>query len=83
MRLDSPYKKLIDSAILHLKEGGVLHRLKKKWWKTKRGGGACDAVDDGEGVAPLELASVAGAFLVTVGGCFVAVYDMMELFNLW
>ncbi len=26
MRLNSPYKKLIDSAILHLKEGGVLHR---------------------------------------------------------
>ncbi len=93
MRLNSPYKKLIDSAILHLKEGGVLHRyytfflknrhfyflykkpprLKKKWWKTKRGGGACDAAEEGGGVKPLDLANVAGVFLVTVLGCIVAV----------
>jgi hypothetical protein len=24
-------------------EGGTLHRLRVKWWKQKRGGGACDA----------------------------------------
>ncbi len=29
MRLNSEYKKYIDSAILHLKEGGVLHRQRR------------------------------------------------------
>ena len=33
----TPYKPLIDSAILHLQEGGVLHKLRVKWWKQKRG----------------------------------------------
>ena len=33
------YKPLIDAAILHLQENGVLHKLNVKWWKQKRGGG--------------------------------------------
>merc|ERR550532_1842247 len=41
-RLGTPYKGLLDQAILKMMEQGVLHRLKVKWWKQKRGGGACD-----------------------------------------
>ena len=37
----TPYKEYLDHAILKLMEGGVLHKLKIKWWKQKRGGGAC------------------------------------------
>lgn len=33
------YKPLIDAAILHVQESGVLHKLNVKWWKQKRGGG--------------------------------------------
>lgn len=36
---ETPYKPYIDSAILQLQEGGILHKLKIKWWKQKRGGG--------------------------------------------
>ena len=39
----TPYKQLLDNAILQLMEGGVLHKLRVKWWKQKRGGGACSA----------------------------------------
>ena len=37
----TPYKPLIDSAIIHLQEAGVVHKLHVKWWKQKRGGGRC------------------------------------------
>ena len=35
----TPYKVYIDMAILKLQETGVLHKMKTKWWKRKRGGG--------------------------------------------
>ncbi|TRY61678.1 hypothetical protein TCAL_07990 [Tigriopus californicus] len=73
MRKGSPYKSLIDSAILELQEESVLFKLKTKWWKQKRGGGACQGGGSGEGsVAELGLPNVAGVFIVTVAGCFVA-----------
>jgi ABC-type amino acid transport substrate-binding protein len=71
-RPGTPYKALLDNAILQLLEGGTLHRLKIRWWKQKRGGGACDAKGGGGGVKPLGLANVAGVFLVTMIGCAVA-----------
>ncbi|KAL7026707.1 hypothetical protein ACKWTF_005134 [Chironomus riparius] len=37
----SPYRTLISGAVLKLQEEGRLHLLKTKWWKEKRGGGAC------------------------------------------
>ena len=37
MAHNTPYKPLIDMAITHLKEQGVLHKLHIKWWKQKRG----------------------------------------------
>lgn len=39
----TPYKHLLDNAILKLMEGGTLHKLRVKWWKQKRGGGACES----------------------------------------
>ena len=38
---DSPYRTPISSAILQLQEGGLLHMLKNKWWKQRKGGGKC------------------------------------------
>ena len=75
----TPYKPLLDNAILTLLEQGTLHKLKIKWWKQKRGGGACDAKDAGGGVKPLGLSNVAGVFLVTMIGCFIAsIFAVME-----
>ena len=66
------YKALLDYAILRLVEQGTLHKLKIKWWKQKRGGGACEAETSGGGVKPLGLSNVAGVFLVTMLGCLIA-----------
>jgi len=74
----TPYKPLLDWGILQLQEGGTLHRLKVKWWKQKRGGGAC-AGSAGGGVNPLGLGNVAGVFLVTMMGCAIAaVFAVLE-----
>merc|ERR1719384_470167 len=69
----TPYKARLDQAILKLMESGVLHKLKVKWWKQKRGGGAC-ANKMATGVNPLGLANVAGVFLVTMIGCAIAAF---------
>ena len=41
-KIGTPYKPMLDQAILKLMESGTLHKMKVKWWKQKRGGGACD-----------------------------------------
>jgi len=75
----TPYKDLLDNAILKLLEGGTLHKLRIKWWKQKRGGGACQSKGGGGGVSPLGLSSVAGVFLVTMIGCGIAtVFAIIE-----
>lgn len=38
---DSPYRTMMNSAVLKLQEEGKLHILKTRWWKEKRGGGSC------------------------------------------
>jgi len=68
----TPYKQLLDNAILKLMEGGILHKNRVTWWKQKRGGGACDAKGGGGGVKALQLESVSGVFVVTILGCFIA-----------
>lgn len=60
------YRTKLSEAILSLQESGTLEVLKNRWWKEKRGGGACD-IDDGqggEGVKELSLANVGGVFVV-------------------
>ena len=49
-----------------------------RWWKQKRGGGACAAKAKGS-VNPLGLGNVVGVFLVTIVGCAVAaVFAVLE-----
>lgn len=60
------YRTELSGAILGLQESGILEVLKNRWWKEKRGGGACDIDDSqgGEGVKELTLANVGGVFVV-------------------
>ena len=67
MKPDSPYKPLIDGKLVELQEGGVFHRLTVKWWKQKRGGGACVGGEAAGGVAELGMPNVVGVFVFTVG----------------
>lgn len=39
--IDSPYRSALSGAVLRLQEQGKLTKLKNKWWKEKKGGGAC------------------------------------------
>ena len=39
--LGSPYRAPLSQAILKLHEANRLLILKNRWWKEKRGGGAC------------------------------------------
>merc|ERR1712113_1130265 len=61
----------IDGAILHLLESGAIHKSRTKWWKQKRGGGACANLGGGGGLA-LGMPNVVGVFIVTIGGCLFA-----------
>ena len=40
----SPIRSAVSSAIIKLNEEGVIQRLKTKWWKKERGGGACQVL---------------------------------------
>lgn len=44
--LDSEYRGALSEAVLRLQEQGKLSVNKIKWWKEKRGGGACDVICD-------------------------------------
>ncbi|KAI1298750.1 Glutamate receptor ionotropic, kainate 2 [Halotydeus destructor] len=68
-RKDSPYRTPLSQAILQLQESGMLHSLKDRWWKQKRGGGACaDDSKKGSTVNELSLGNVGGVFVVLLGG---------------
>ncbi|KAL4716078.1 hypothetical protein ACJJTC_013855 [Scirpophaga incertulas] len=74
MKKNSPYRQPMSESILQLQEQGVLTRMKDKWWKEKRGGGACADDDAGSGDAqPLVLANVGGVFIVLAAGSAMAV----------
>lgn len=63
------YRTKLSEAILSLQENGILQVLKNRWWKEKRGGGACD--DDGqsnENVKELTLENVGGVFAIVLLG---------------
>lgn len=38
---DSPYRGALSEAVLLMQESGEITSMKIKWWKEKRGGGAC------------------------------------------
>ncbi|XP_037969552.2 glutamate receptor ionotropic, kainate 3 isoform X1 [Plutella xylostella] len=86
MKKNSPYRQPMSESILQLQEQGTITRMKDKWWKEKRGGGACADDDTGSGEAqPLVLANVGGVFIVLAGGsgmaAICAVFEM--LFDVW
>ena len=66
---DSKYRMPLSQSILRLQETGILHTLKERWWKQKKGGGAC--LDEGKksgSVQKLSLGNVGGVFVVLLGG---------------
>lgn len=70
------YRTKLSEAILSLQESGTLEVLKNRWWKEKRGGGACD-IDDSQGgndVKELTLANVGGVFVVLFFGIFISFF---------
>lgn len=67
-RYKRPYRTLLNEGILHLQETGMLHMLKNRWWKERRGGGTCTDDGKGGGVTELSLANVGGVFVVLLGG---------------
>lgn len=81
-RLKRPYRTLLSEGILHLQETGMLHVLKNRWWKERRGGGTCTDDGKGGGVTELSLANVGGVFVVLVGGLCLAFMVAMGEF-LW
>ncbi|KAL0830572.1 hypothetical protein ABMA28_002724 [Loxostege sticticalis] len=86
MKKNSPYRQPMSESILQLQEQGVLTRMKDKWWKEKRGGGACADDDAGSGDAqPLVLANVGGVFIVLAAGSAMAVVCafMEMLVDVW
>ncbi|KAK8388628.1 hypothetical protein O3P69_020541 [Scylla paramamosain] len=66
----SPYRTLINAAVLKLQEAGVLHGLKRRWWKEKRGGGTCqnDESKSSSKANALGLNNVGGVFVVLLAG---------------
>nr|XP_053638564.1 glutamate receptor ionotropic, kainate 2-like [Cherax quadricarinatus] len=66
----SPYRTLLNSAVLKLQEIGKLHALKRKWWKEKRGGGTCqdDESKSSSKANELGLNNVGGVFVVLLAG---------------
>uniref|UniRef100_A0A1B6CLB4 Glutamate receptor n=2 Tax=Clastoptera arizonana TaxID=38151 RepID=A0A1B6CLB4_9HEMI len=82
MNKNAPYRHALSASILRLQEKGKITQLKNKWWKEKRGGGAC-LDDGGEGGSADELGldNTGGVFLVLVGGsalaCVVTVVEII------
>uniref|UniRef100_A0A182X5A4 Uncharacterized protein n=1 Tax=Anopheles quadriannulatus TaxID=34691 RepID=A0A182X5A4_ANOQN len=74
MRKNSPYRSALSEAVLRLQEQGVLTSLKRKWWKEKRGGGACSNTMEEGGALALELANVGGVFVLLIVGCVAALF---------
>lgn len=60
---------------MKLQESGVLHKLKQRWWKQKKGGGAClDDAQKSSSVTELNLGNVGGVFVVLLGGMTLAFF---------
>ena len=69
MKKGSSLRSHITSAIIRLRQDGVLDRLKVKWWREERGGGACAEEEPaGGGVSRLTLQNLGGIFLVLLLG---------------
>lgn len=38
---DAPFRSALSAGVLRMQETGRMMEMKDKWWKNKRGGGAC------------------------------------------
>lgn len=56
-----------------MQESGDITALKIKWWKEKRGGGACDDAGSDSGAEELGIANVLGVYVVLISGCTFAI----------
>ncbi|XP_031331870.1 glutamate receptor ionotropic, kainate 2-like [Photinus pyralis] len=80
---NSPFRTAISGAILKLQEEGTLLMLKTRWWKEKRGGGACndETTKTSSTANALGLANIGGVFVVLMGGmgiaCVIAVCEFV------
>ncbi|KAH8358943.1 hypothetical protein KR093_003431, partial [Drosophila rubida] len=80
MRKNWPYRDVLSQAILELQEQGVLTKMKTKWWKEKRGGGACSDAGDEAGALALEISNLGGVYLVLGVGAFFGVFvSLLEM----
>ncbi|EZA54442.1 Glutamate receptor, ionotropic kainate, partial [Ooceraea biroi] len=81
MKKDSPYRNLLNTAILKLSESGIITELKKKWWTQKRGGGKCRENGGTSSVKDLDLENVGGVFLVLMVGvalsCIFTIFEFL------
>ncbi|KAH8418012.1 hypothetical protein KR222_010349, partial [Zaprionus bogoriensis] len=81
MRKNWPYRDVLSQAILEMQEQGLLTKMKTKWWKEKRGGGACSDAGDEGGALALEISNLGGVYLVlgvgAVFGVFVSLLEML------
>jgi len=83
---DSPFYEPINTALLQLKEDGVLTKLKRKWWEQKHGGGACSHMDPmtPRGPVTLDIHDMGGLFVILFVGILLAcVIACGECFFVW
>ncbi|XP_034246071.1 glutamate receptor ionotropic, kainate 2-like [Thrips palmi] len=73
MAKNAPYRSALSAGVLRMQETGRMMEMKDKWWKNKRGGGACigPTVTD---VNELNMDNVGGVFLVLVSGSVLAIF---------
>ncbi|KFM81340.1 Glutamate receptor, ionotropic kainate 2, partial [Stegodyphus mimosarum] len=63
----------LTGGILRLQQDGVLHNIKERWWKQKKGGGICTQTKKASGtVNELGLGNVGGVFVVMLLGLFLS-----------
>ncbi|KAK9498543.1 hypothetical protein O3M35_003152 [Rhynocoris fuscipes] len=67
----------VERNVVKLQEAGRVTQLKNKWWKEKRGGGACQEKLDGGAATALDLENVGGVFVVLLGGCIFSIFLAM------
>ncbi|XP_017856484.1 PREDICTED: glutamate receptor ionotropic, kainate 2 isoform X1 [Drosophila arizonae] len=80
MRKNWPYRDVLSQAILEMQEQGLLTKMKTKWWKEKRGGGACSDAGDEGGALALEISNLGGVYLVLgVGAAFGVLVSVLEM----
>ncbi|GLG96202.1 Glutamate receptor 1 [Gryllus bimaculatus] len=71
----SPYRKMINWAILKLQQAGELKVLKNRWWVENVPDGCAGQEEDDSAASDspdLDLTNVGGVFLVLVFGCIAA-----------